>query len=237
MALLFLIALVNIELADWTSFPGKSCLTGMTPKTWSDWENTGVAARLEECRQQCISSMLCGAAEIRNQRSGFRCLMFDWVGSHQPCSIKMPNPVATLLVFSKPLQRSKSPDISIKKVQDEHGAWCRMSKDTHAFGLRAHRVAKERISPHDEVRGFMRKFIRPFAATQNKTAPKLVHNITLGLMKEECKRTGRVVFFKSVYLDGLGHSLFGQTSFSKRPVSISTNKLQNLFLLEMRYQP
>ena len=72
MALLFLIALVNIELADWTSFPGKSCLTGMTPKTWSDWENTGVAARLEECRQQCISSMLCGAAEIRSV-SGFFC--------------------------------------------------------------------------------------------------------------------------------------------------------------------
>lgn len=43
-------------------------------------------------------------------------------------------------------------DISIKKGQDEHGAWCRMSKDTHAFGLRAHRVAKERISPHDEAR-------------------------------------------------------------------------------------
>ena len=72
MALLFLIALVNIELADWTSFPGKSCLTGMTPKTWSDWKNTGVAARLEECRQQCISSMLCGAAEIRSV-SGFFC--------------------------------------------------------------------------------------------------------------------------------------------------------------------
>ena len=34
-----------------------------------------------------------------------------------------------------------------------------------------------------QVRGFMRKLIRPFAEAQNKTAPKLVHNITLGLMK------------------------------------------------------
>ena len=41
----------------------------------------------------------------------------------------------------------------------------------------------DRATTSIQVRGFMRKFIRPFAATQNKTAPKLVHNITLGLMK------------------------------------------------------
>ena len=44
-------------------------------------------------------------------------------------------------------------------------------------------LAIDRATTSMQVRGFMRKFIRPFAEAQNKTAPKLVHNITLGLMK------------------------------------------------------
>ena len=41
----------------------------------------------------------------------------------------------------------------------------------------------DRATTSIQVRGFMRKLIRPFAEAQNKTAPKLVHNITLGLMQ------------------------------------------------------
>lgn len=63
--LVIIVGTSNLGLTNWAAFPGKSCLTDMSPKTWSAWESDGVVTRFEECRQQCLNSMLCGAAEIR----------------------------------------------------------------------------------------------------------------------------------------------------------------------------